>query len=370
MLFKKREKPYKKRFRAWQVEITTRCPASCSMCIKSGYREWVRKDLDISDFKTFLPYLSDVEYLVLEGWGESLLHPRLLDFITRAKPSGPQVGFVTSGAGLDRHYITELIRAGLDFIGFSLAGAKSKTHNTIRPGSDFDTLIESIKLFKKISLEKKLNCPKIRIVYLMLKDNIEEIPLLIELANEIGIKEVALINIIQITTPWQDQQRVFAYSSYASGSCASSKNSDISTMKKILTEASNRAKELKIKLALPPYVAEEVSICAEDPLRNIYISVEGEVSPCVFLNPPVPSPFIRIFHGEKTLTEKVSFGNILKEPFEKLWNKKDYVEFRDTFKKRKEKAEELYSALFTMKLPGELPPPPIPCRTCHKILGV
>ena len=367
MPFKKREKPYKKRFLAWQVEITTRCPAFCAMCIKAGYREWDRKDMDISDFKTILPYLGDVEYLVLEGWGESLLHPELLDFISLAKPSGAEVGFVTSGAGLDQHYITELIRAGLDFIGFSLAGAKPKTHNAIRPGSDFDTLIDSIKFFKEISLEKKLNYPKIRIVYLMLKSNIEELPLLIELANDIGVKEVTLINIIQITTPWQDQQKVF---SYASSAALPKTSENFSNLSGILTEANKMAKRSKIKLTMPPLIAGEVAVCAEDPLNNIYINVEGDVSPCVFLNPPVPSPFPRIFGGEKTTLEKVSFGNILREPFEKIWNKPEYVDFRDTFKKRKEKADELYNSLFTMKLPGELPPPPIPCRTCHKLLGV
>lgn len=366
MLFKKGGKPYNKRFRAWQVEVTTRCPAFCSMCIKAGYRDLYRKDMGISEFKMILPYLNEVEYVVLEGWGESLLHPRLLDFISLAKPSGAEVGFVTSGAGFDQHYITELIRAGLDFIGFSLAGAKPETHNAIRPGSDFDTLIGSIRLFKEISLKKKLHCPKMRIVYLMLKNNVEDIPPLIELANDIGVKEVALINIIQVTTPWQDHQRIFSCAS-----STSSKTSDnLSNLNYIFTKAIKKARRFKIKLRLPSPVAEEVAVCADDPLRNIYISVEGEVSPCVFLNPPVPSPFTRIFCGEEYLVEKISFGNILKEPFETIWNNKDYVEFRDTFKKRKEKAEELYNSLFTMKFPGELPLPPSPCRTCHKILGV
>ena len=89
-----------RRFAAWQIELTTRCPLRCTMCIKEEYKDWHRKNMDIDDFKKIVPYMKDVESIVLEGWGESLLHKDLIECVHLAKKEGVQVGFVTSGMGL------------------------------------------------------------------------------------------------------------------------------------------------------------------------------------------------------------------------------------------------------------------------------
>jgi len=77
-----------RRFSAWQIELTTRCPLRCAMCVKASYPDYTRKDMDLEDFKKILPYLRDVEHVVLAGWGESNLHPRLVDCIRMAKGEG------------------------------------------------------------------------------------------------------------------------------------------------------------------------------------------------------------------------------------------------------------------------------------------
>ena len=91
---------------------------------------------------------------------------------------------------------------------------------------------------------------------------------------------------------------------------------------------------LNIKLRRPSLSAIDVPICAENPLRNLYISAEGEVSPCVYLYPPLPSPFKRIFCGKEHSIEKVSFGNIFRDPFSAIWNRDNYGQFRNQFMER------------------------------------
>ena len=135
------KKGKKKRFGAWQIEITTRCNLQCTMCIKTACNDWHRKDMSINDFEKIVPYLQNVGSVVLEGWGESLLHRNLTDFIRLAKAAGPEVGFVTSGMGLTPDYARQIVDAGVDFLGFSLSGATAETHNAIRVNSDFNALI-------------------------------------------------------------------------------------------------------------------------------------------------------------------------------------------------------------------------------------
>jgi MoaA/NifB/PqqE/SkfB family radical SAM enzyme len=112
-------------------------------------------------------------------------------------------------------------------------------------------------------------------------------------------------------------------------------------------------------------------VCSENPLDNLYISVDGEVSPCVYLYPPVSPPFTRIFCGNEHPTSHMSFGNIFNEPFEQIWEGKGYQEFRNAFMSRQKRWKETYASLLEMRRPMDspVPDPPPPCRTCHKMLG-
>ncbi len=49
------------------------------------------------------------------------------------------------------------------------------------------------------------------LVFLMVKENILEVPSLPLFAKELGIEEVVLINICHTINAWQEQQRVFIW---------------------------------------------------------------------------------------------------------------------------------------------------------------
>lgn len=314
--------------------------------------------MSVNDFEKIAPYLHDVKSVVLEGWGESLLHKNLVDFIRLIKSAGPEVGFVTSGMGLTSDYAGQIVDAGIDFMGFSLSGATAKTHNSIRVNSDFNALIASMKNMKELFINKHSGKPRLHIVYLMLNENVHEVPILLYLAHEIGINEIILLNIIQVTNKEQDHRKIYT--------CEEG-----SLYKDILKGAADKARKLKISLSLPALFPQSVSLCSENPLENMYISVNGEVSPCVFLNPPVSSPFTRVYCGAEYPTLPLTFGNIFTESLDTIWARKEYEEFRNAFICRQKKWKESYASLLELRRPEDSPvtDPPVPCRTCHKMLG-
>lgn len=347
-------------FNTWQVELTTRCPLSCAMCIKDTYRNWHRMDMSMDNFLKILPYLRYVKNVVLEGWGESLMHPNIVDIVKLVKKQGCEVGFVTSGYGLDEIKVVKLTEAGIDFIGFSFSGGTSDTHNSIRVNSDFESLLQTVQLLTKKNPKK----PKIHIVYLILKRNLHEMPAIVKIAKELNVKEVVFINITHITNKRQYEEKAFFY------------NDTMEPQKKlidqIVKETNRAAKKYNVKIYLPNFYASEVAVCSENPLENLYISVDGEVSPCVYLYPPLEDGFIRIFSGMEYTTDKLTFGNIFFEDIGTIWNRMPYVEFRKRFMERKKKLTELYTHLFEQRRPVEIvfPEPPESCKTCHKILGL
>jgi len=352
-----------KTFSAWQIELTTRCPLRCKMCIRTESEDWQYQDMALEDFKKILPFLKDVENVILEGWGESLLYPHLDECIQLVKKEGPQVGFVTSGKGLTEKRVFGLIDAGLDFVGFSIAGTTPEIHESIRVNSDWQEIVNVVQLFNERKLQKGFTQPKMHLVFLMLKDNVHEVPRIPSLAKQMGIEEVLLTNICHLISPRQEDQRIFIW------------EHGENAYEKYVKQAEDNAKKVKLMLKRPSLSAIDVPVCEENPLRNLYVSVDGEVSPCVYLNPPLSSPFKRIFCGREYWMERMSFGNLFKEPFPAIWQGGNYETFRNSFKERVKKFNEAYLSL----LQGPsieasrgiiIPQPPEPCRTCHKILGV
>jgi len=358
----------RRRFSAWQVELTTRCPLDCRMCIRQG-RDWRNDDMSLEDFARLAPHLRQVETVILQGWGEPLLHRNLVDVVRLAKSAGgdrtssaPRVGFVTSGKGIDRPYATALVDAGLDFVGFSLAGATAETHRSIRVRSDLEEPVAAAQLFQAIKRERGLERPRTHAVFLMLRANIHEMPGLPAVARRMGVEEIVLTNLIDVADAWQDEQRAFR--------CDGEEE-----FGGIVEETERRAREAKLLVRRAPLSPRVTPICEEDPLRNLFVTVEGDVAPCVYLCPPVSPEFSRRFCGRQAPARRISFGNLLREPLDAIWESPEYRGFRRRFVRRA-RGHRLLSAIGSAqgKAPGaspiELPDPPEPCRTCHKILGV
>lgn len=357
------QKIKKKPFSTWQIELTTRCPLLCKMCIRSENTDWQFQDMPLEGFKKILPYLKDVDTVVLEGWGESLLHKDLSECIRLVKKEGSKVGFVTSGMGLTKNRISELIEAGIDFVGISIAGTTPETHDAIRINSHLPDILDAIRLFQEEKKRRGLQNPRMHLIYLMVKDNIHEVASVPSFTKKAGLEEVILTNICHTINLWQEEQRVFVWEKM--------KNQ----YEGIVEQAEINARKLNIRLKKPNLSAIDVPVCAENPFGSLYISTEGEVSPCVYLHPPLPSPFRRIFCEKEYSTEQVSFGNIFKEPFASIWSSSNYEAFRNRFRAREKRYRDLFFSLLDsprLSNPEEnaLPEPPEPCKSCHKILGI
>jgi uncharacterized radical SAM superfamily Fe-S cluster-containing enzyme len=115
-----------------QIEVTTRCNASCYYCPRTTYRNcWDNRDLSFENFKTLLPIIAYTKMVHLQGWGEPFLHPHLFEMIVLAKKTGCKVGTTTNGMLLNRRRIDQLVKSGIDHVAFSLTGIGEKNDQVV-----------------------------------------------------------------------------------------------------------------------------------------------------------------------------------------------------------------------------------------------
>lgn len=314
-----------------QVEVSTRCQLSCLMCPKSCFSdEWIAKDMNMETFR-LIPF-KKFHYAHLQGWGEPLLNPNIGEMVDIAAKSC-KVGLTTNGLLID-HHIDSILK--LDLLAVSVASGDARQHERVR-GCSLEKLAGNIKLVS----ESRGKRPKVVIATMMLKSTIESLPKLIDFAAECGADEVIANNLDYIPSKELVGEEVFGLTA----------DKDV---EKAVEQAGKRAEELGIGFIAKPRLMEEALVCAENPVENCVVAVDGRIAPCAYLNLPTASETIpRWFRGRTVEVPKVYFSSF------KEWLKSD---FRDTFKRRLQ--------VLHQSLPTELPPLPQPCRTCYKAYSV
>ena len=122
-----------------QLEVTSACNLRCAMCLVS-YRPPVNKlagAMSRELYGRILAQVPGLRRLTLQGLGEPLLSPYLLEMVRAAKAAGVAVGFNSNATLLTRRRADELVAAGLDWLHVSLDGAGAGTYEGIRAGADF-----------------------------------------------------------------------------------------------------------------------------------------------------------------------------------------------------------------------------------------
>jgi MoaA/NifB/PqqE/SkfB family radical SAM enzyme len=361
-----------KPFLAFQIEPTSRCQLKCVMCPRTVFPdEWVNGDMPLLAYKNISKFFHLVENVHLQGWGEPLLHPELPNMVAIAKAESCKASLTTNGMLLTRNMSEELIKKCLDTIVISIAGAMRETHENIRCGSHFEQIIDNIRTLANLKLKMRSKTPKIVLSFLMTKTNIKELPETVILAKDSGINEFVATNLDYTPTEALDDLKAF--------SC----NQADFEFQNCLDAARIRAEKIKLPFRFYPLEMEEVIMCEMNPLQIVFISFDGCLSPCVYLNMTKRGMIPRIFCGKQYEIERQCFGNVGEYDFMEIWNREDYRSFRGFYTKRMSVYRKAFYLIDAFQSQNDAPavfekmeimlrenPLPSVCHTCYKAYSI
>jgi len=328
--------------------------------------------MPLSTYRKISEYFDRVENVHLQGWGEPLLNPDIFEMIRIAKGKNCSVSLTTSGVNLTADISGRLIKEGIDTVAVSIAGATKETHERIRRGSDFGKFVENIKGLAALKAETGSSKPKIVLSFLMTKLNYEELPDTVYLLKDVNADELVATNLDYAPATVQDEMRLF--------SCTEANEN----FKKVIERSEKEARKNKVPLRVYPLEMEEVVMCEMNPLRIIFMSHDGCIAPCVYLNMAKQGLIQRVFCGEQFEIQKVCFGNVRKDDFMEIWEKNDYQDFRGLYSRRLDVLGDVYGnigidmtstnrlreAEIMAKEALKKNPVPGVCKTCYKAYGI
>lgn len=324
---------------ALQIEVTSACNLRCAMCLVR-YRPPVNKldgAMSLDMFQRLVDELPGLTTLTLQGLGEPLLAPHLLDMIRYAKARGLRVGFNSNATLLHERVARELVASGLDWLHVSLDGADPKTFEAIREGARFDRVVANLATLVAAKRSAGSDTPWVRVVFVAMRRNIDQLAPLIGLLGGIGVAEVRVQNLshsFSDTDPAGAYQEIRQYAAEQ----ALWTGSDRDAAATAFAAARQAAGDSGVLLRLPDTEpdgdrdpAPGRPRCAW-PWDSAYVTSAGVVQPCCMVM------------GD----DRVAFGRLTEQSFTQIWAGPAYREFR-------------------RRLRGD--DPPEVCRGCAVYLG-
>ena len=183
------------------LEITRKCPMRCVLCSSEG-GEPLQDEFSLSELKDIVnqaKYLGVTE-ISLSG-GEPLVYPHVLELCEYIAELDINVSVYTCGnIFIDRDhdhvsyislsFFQKLEKAGVNKIVFSLHGSNQQVHDGItgKPNS-FKNIFDSIKNVQKTNLGTEIH-------FVPLRDNFRELPSIISLVKEVGLKSIHILRFV------------------------------------------------------------------------------------------------------------------------------------------------------------------------------
>jgi|SaaInl4_135m_RNA_FD_contig_61_456462_length_6215_multi_4_in_0_out_0_2 MoaA/NifB/PqqE/SkfB family radical SAM enzyme len=162
----------------FNISLTNSCQFRCQFC--DTWKMDAGKEMKTSQWIEVLersfPLFSNAR--VNFAGGEPLLRRDLADLIGYLSGRGVYTSIATNAGAMTEKRAYELARSGVKVIGLSIDGLE-ETHDRLRgvPGS-YQKIMQSIEWIREHNTECEIN-----LLTIILKDNVGEIPQLVELAN-------------------------------------------------------------------------------------------------------------------------------------------------------------------------------------------
>ena len=322
-------------------EFTGDCNIHCFFCdCEFGRNEFRKQGMNkfAMDEQTFrllaenaFPHATVVNPTVV---GEPFTFPYFDLMVDYAEKYEVKLELVTNGMLMREERIRRLLPL-LDRLIMSFDGGTKETFEHCRTGAKFDTVIRNLERFRDLRREMGLERQvKFHFAVTLMKENVEELPQILDRARELDVDEVDVSHLIVFTKELRgsslfehrelsnrklEEGAAYAASlgipfsapapfDLASEQAPFTPDADNSGVRFDGAPRPAREKEILAHESPPPEWAGERYWC-KFAWREVFINIQGDVAPCCHQNRPV-------------------VGNAFTQPWDEIWNGEEYQKLR------------------------------------------
>jgi MoaA/NifB/PqqE/SkfB family radical SAM enzyme len=297
-------------------EVSNRCNSKCVTCPLTFDPQERAHNLGFDEFVRLVEQMPDLQRAVMHGIGEPLLNRDLPRMIRHLKDRDVYVLFNSNVILMTEAKARDLIASGLDELRVSIDGSTPETYHKVRGVDAFERVLDRVALFTRVQRDIGAATPRVSFWVTGMRENLHELPGVIEIAARVGVQEVYLQRLVFSTIGLAVEEQSI-YRGYRDEA------------ERIIARTERLAEELGITFrgsgALSP--RESIVERNEDepepwrgctrPLRLAYITSNGNALPCCI------APFTGVDY------DGIVLGNYLRDGVEATWTGERYQRFRE-----------------------------------------
>jgi MoaA/NifB/PqqE/SkfB family radical SAM enzyme len=299
-----------------QLEPVGQCNLRCRMCAVPFREDGPERGLaamPFADFVRLIDGFDGLRELHLQGLGEPLMHPRFFDMVRHAAARGIAVSLNTNLTLLTERRARECAACGLAAIHVSIDGATAATYERIRLGARFDKVLRNLSRLVAAVAAVPEPRPAMRIVTVLMRDNLAELPAIVRLAAATGVPNVF---VQRLAHDFGESALPPRYAPMREFVAAQTTESMLATdVEAVFDRARAAAAECGVTLRLPRLdaVAPQANPRGCDwPVTGAYVSWRGEAMPCCMVGTP----------------DRANFGSMLEHGPAAVWGGAAFEAFR------------------------------------------
>ena len=306
--------------RSIYLEPTSRCNEFCQQCPRTLLSREDDRDLSFENFRKIVDQFPVLDRVVLHGLGEPLLNKELPQMIRYLKERGTYVLFNSNGISLTPKVGQALIDAGLDEYRLSMDGSTRETYAKVRGVDAFQKIWKNVKAFIAMQKAQNASKPAVSLWFTAMKENLHELPGLVDLAAENGVPEIHLQRLVYFEEGLaSSQQALFNRSTREELDLVRNCEKACAERGIAFTAAGSAT---PIESLVHDFGSRPWSGC-QRPYNLTYITSSGNVLSCCFA--PFGHKSAREYKEERVL------GNVFQESISEIWHGERYQAFRAAF---------------------------------------
>jgi tungsten cofactor oxidoreducase radical SAM maturase len=298
------------------IEATTGCNLQCRTCIRNIWDDpqALMSRETIQNLLASLDDLPNLQRVIFSGFGESLTHPHIFDFIESIRKHELAVTIATNGLLINPIIASELVKLGVDRVMISIDGGKPETFADVR-GALLSQIVENIRHLNEAKRQLRSLFPSIGIEFVALRSNVAELEQVSQLASQLNVSRILVSHVLPYTEELRDEV-LYGYE-------------PVPPFKSISWPLRADAWIMWATQDLPRMHWGADRRCRFVQDHAMVIGWDGGISPCYAL-----SHNYRYFaiDGREKQVSRYGFGNVNESSLAEIWMSEDYVRFRNEVK--------------------------------------
>ncbi|MEO6730274.1 MAG: radical SAM/SPASM domain-containing protein [Ferruginibacter sp.] len=276
------------------LQTVSACNLQCKHCFITNYgieiTDGVTKIILFDEFKTLAdrlkPMIRKSNFFVFSTF-EAIINKdlfKMMDYLLEINPR-LKFPFLSNSMQLTAEKIALLEKYPLNEINISVDGTTKDVVEGFKNGVEFDKILQALDRLSKSKLKDK-----VAVTFVAHKNNIHQLPELLNMVNKYNIKSVFVSNLLSFT---KENRDMVLYTKEGNPA-----------VEKIFEESIRIARKNKQVLELP-LTKPKLKGCQA--VESFFVNHNGNVSPCDFL--AVTTPFT--LFGETITNPPMVYGNVL-----------------------------------------------------------